>query len=457
MSKITLFDKKSDCCGCGACASICPKKAVTMAEDNEGFLYPSIDEGKCIECKRCLDVCPIKHRRDIQMAEKSVPHIGILNLQNTMNYGAAIAAVVLQNTVQTLVGEHVCVLTLEYVPKYQGSKIGYIPYFVKINNGWISCFRAAFRRIFKEDRRAMDQAKVIRKQKYQVFRGRFLRLSVPYRSAKEFHDGTNWKAMIVGSDIVWHPKHISTFRREAFFFSFADGTDIKRISYAASTDSSNEVLKRYQTLYRDGLMRMDRISVREKTNIKFLQQLTDKPIANCCDPAFLYTAEQYEEMLSTSAFQPNEEEQYMYVYVLDHNDFMVQYAKKLAEEKGMKIYFFAPKYPNMGPNAENCMTDGPAEFLARLKYAAYVLTNSFHCCIFSLLFQKKFLSFERGKTSIKSRDLLSEFGLLSRIVSRKSQISIEEPIDFERVKNVIGRLQKESLDFLKDSLEIEKA
>ena len=46
-----IYKKKSMCCGCGACMEICPKKAITMVQDAEGFRYPKINRFKCIECK----------------------------------------------------------------------------------------------------------------------------------------------------------------------------------------------------------------------------------------------------------------------------------------------------------------------------------------------------------------------------------------------------------------------
>ena len=55
-----LFTKKEDCCGCTACYSICPLKAISMVEDEEGFEYPLIDQEKCIRCNKCIGVCPIK-------------------------------------------------------------------------------------------------------------------------------------------------------------------------------------------------------------------------------------------------------------------------------------------------------------------------------------------------------------------------------------------------------------
>lgn len=56
MIKIT---EKIDCCGCEACANICAQHAITMQEDNEGFLYPWVDATRCNNCDLCQKVCPI--------------------------------------------------------------------------------------------------------------------------------------------------------------------------------------------------------------------------------------------------------------------------------------------------------------------------------------------------------------------------------------------------------------
>lgn len=55
-----LYLKKESCCGCGACADICPVGAVRMASDREGFCYPEIDQEKCVNCGRCGQICPMK-------------------------------------------------------------------------------------------------------------------------------------------------------------------------------------------------------------------------------------------------------------------------------------------------------------------------------------------------------------------------------------------------------------
>ena len=65
---ITIDDKKN-CCGCWACYNVCPKHCIEMAEDDEGFRYPSVDTSLCIDCGLCEKVCPI-----INASEADTPH-----------------------------------------------------------------------------------------------------------------------------------------------------------------------------------------------------------------------------------------------------------------------------------------------------------------------------------------------------------------------------------------------
>ena len=65
---IEIQDKKK-CCGCTACLSACPKQCIRMTEDEEGFLYPSVDKDVCVDCGLCEKVCPILNAED-----EDVPH-----------------------------------------------------------------------------------------------------------------------------------------------------------------------------------------------------------------------------------------------------------------------------------------------------------------------------------------------------------------------------------------------
>lgn len=54
-----VFNTKENCCGCSACYNICPKQAISMQPDDEGFLYPVIDQSLCVDCRKCTEVCPM--------------------------------------------------------------------------------------------------------------------------------------------------------------------------------------------------------------------------------------------------------------------------------------------------------------------------------------------------------------------------------------------------------------
>ena len=56
-----LFVEKYECCGCSACYAICPKGAISMQTDEEGFFYPIINKEKCVLCNACIKVCVFKN------------------------------------------------------------------------------------------------------------------------------------------------------------------------------------------------------------------------------------------------------------------------------------------------------------------------------------------------------------------------------------------------------------
>lgn len=59
MKKSVAYKKKKNCCGCNACAEICPKHCIRMVEDAKGFMYPQVDNSICVECGACEKICPI--------------------------------------------------------------------------------------------------------------------------------------------------------------------------------------------------------------------------------------------------------------------------------------------------------------------------------------------------------------------------------------------------------------
>ena len=69
--KPRLCENKDECCGCTACATICPKQAITFNYDMEGFLYPRVDFTKCVGCLKCEAVCSFKKDLKTPLMEDS--------------------------------------------------------------------------------------------------------------------------------------------------------------------------------------------------------------------------------------------------------------------------------------------------------------------------------------------------------------------------------------------------
>lgn len=130
---INITDK-ANCCGCTACANICPRRCITMTEDNEGFLYPNLDIKACINCRLCERVCPMLH--------KPAQH-GILGIYAAQNISDEIRYTSSSGGVFTLLAEeilaqkgvvfgvemtdsfvvrHTCVSQLGELKKLRGSK-----------------------------------------------------------------------------------------------------------------------------------------------------------------------------------------------------------------------------------------------------------------------------------------------------------------------------------------------
>lgn len=448
MKTADLYNNKNNCCGCWACVNICPTKAISMAPDNEGFLYPSILQSKCIDCKMCLQVCPVKISNQKNEEEKNRPHIGIINLQFTKNYGASIAASVLENVVKDIVGSEYTVETVNYIGQVEGNLLAKYKDQIRDAGGYIK---------YKQRKKNYSapvenpELRMIRSQRFDVFNHDFLNITKPIGYARQINENANYVAFIAGSDVIWQPKRTDNFRSEGYYLKFAKPEQLK-IAYAPSLDFiDNKKLRSMSSIYKKNLENLDYISVREKSNIDFIQSLTSKKVYNCCDPALLVDKDFYLDMIKASFIQQHNEK-YIYIYVLDEQQEVIEYAKKLAYEKNLKICYYCPSILDFGLDVEYCLADGPCEFLYRILNAEYVLTNSFHCIVFSLLFQKQFLSFKRNNDSIKSADLLELVNLEERSVLLNENYNIDTRIDFYAVDAKLKSLRSSSLEYLRHSL-----
>lgn len=453
--EIVLFDNKISCCSCWACENVCPSGAISMSEDEHGFLFPSIDNSKCVKCGMCLKTCPIK-KRDREISEEAQkPHIKIINYGTANNFGAAITAVCLEHKVKSLVPDDYIVQTIDY--NYYAESWNKSTVRKKQIQSRVEFFNLGLEKLNLKKEAESDydvfshSFSSVRRHRYNKFRNQFLNFTVKKDNYDLDGDADNNVALICGSDVIWFPSRVKLRSSKGFYLDFGK-KDVKRIAFAASLDSAvNFNLIKKWFAYKKHLKKFDAISVRESADIKFIQSMTKKEVRKIVDPVFLYEPSEFNTMMVASEEKMPDEE-YIYAYILMNNDKAYEYTLKLAKEKRLKICYFADFYKDFGENSVDCYDDGPAEFLNRIKNAKYVVTTSFHCIVFSLIFKKQFLAFDRGNNSIKIPDILETFGIPERLVRDAENKNIDDPIDFEKTDKLIEKYREEAFDFLKEAL-----
>lgn len=139
MEQKYLYDVKSKCCGCGACQNICPKQAISMIEDEYGYIYPQVDLKKCIECGLCKKVCnyqkniidayepicvyAVSSKNDKAIMQSSSGGVFAALAEVVLNDGGAVYGAAYATSDGGIIGvEHIRVVSAEDLIKLQGSK-----------------------------------------------------------------------------------------------------------------------------------------------------------------------------------------------------------------------------------------------------------------------------------------------------------------------------------------------
>lgn len=258
-------------------------------------------------------------------------------------------------------------------------------------------------------------------------------------------------AYITGSDQVWNGDHIGGYD-PAYFLEFAP-EDAVIMSYSASI-GKNYIAPIYQDNYKKALERFDGISIRESSAQPVIEKLTDTPVHVTLDPTLLLDKEDYDEIKSF----PDPGEKYILVYMMEYNKEFVNFTNKISKALGLPVIQRRPKtfFKN---EIQSCFTCTPGEFLGLVENAEYVLTNSFHGTVFSLIYKKRFISMLHSETGSRTIDLLHAVGEENHLLydsadfNNFEQFEIKDPAALdERIKD----LRKVSLNYLLDTLNIKK-
>ena len=247
---------------------------------------------------------------------------------------------------------------------------------------------------------------------------------------------------ICGSDTIFCPDE----------FGFDDGYyanyEVMRgnsVSYAASFGDPHFTEETYRIL-NERIQNFKALGIREEQMIPYLREHTSVPVQRVIDPTLLLTADEYMPIIA----EPQEREKYLLMYSRRYSPKMEAYAEKMAFENGWKIVDISLRAVNAERGHKMAYDAGVEEFLALVKSAEFIVTNSFHGMIFSVQFRRPFVIFSREQCDNKIAELLSLFGISDRmLITGNEQF---EETDYDKVHGNIQTARHRSMAFLETEL-----
>ena len=256
-----IIKSKYDCCGCGACAQRCPHNAIELIQDNEGFLYPQIDESICIDCGLCERVCPIinqelpsepiktfaaKNNDENIRQQSSSGGIFTLLATKVINNGGVVFGAIFNAKWEV---EHDYTDTIEGIAKFRGSK--YVQ--SKINNNYILA------------------EEYLKDGKQVLFSGTPCQIAGLKRFLRKEYEN------LICVDIICHGVP-SPFIWQKYLEQY-NSTELSSISFRDKTNS----WKRYEVVIRQGKKTLIREEIGKNIYMKlFLSDLCLRPSCSNC-------------------------------------------------------------------------------------------------------------------------------------------------------------------------------
>lgn len=367
--------------------------------------------------------------------------IAIVTLPLYINYGGILQCYALQTVLERM-GHDVVVLEK---PKY-----GHSYPFIK---ALAICKRLFKRYVLGKKVNILWAPHEIVNLHIKQFIRRYIHLSYKKVWSPQTLRGIN--AFVVGSDQIWRPEYV--YSVEHAFLDFVEGLKVKRIAYAASfgVEQCTYTSKQLATCSKL-LKKFDAVSVREDSGVKICRESFGVEAVQMLDPTLLLDADDYRSLILLSKTTPLKGN--MLVYILDETEEKKKLVEQIAKERGLTPYWL-----DNDANSESISWDGGAkmsveQWLRAFDDATFVLTDSFHGCVFSILFKKSFIAFanqDRGGTRFTS--LLSLFSLNERLIFthteyEKRKVFLQKEIDYIPVYEELKKQRSKAFNFLKVSI-----
>jgi hypothetical protein len=360
--------------------------------------------------------------------------IGILTFHRTHNYGAVLQAYALAKALSAHQVEYI-----DYV--HPRSRMAQVHCNHKLYDTKNSVMLNAKHFV----RHYLLRRHLKKEKKIQYFIKHYVPISKnQYICAAELEVIQNqYDVLISGSDQIWNPDLTGKEMDPNYWLAFGND-QIKRMSYASSAGSYtfNETEKTKIKRYLSGF---HAISVREASLQRELSDLTSKSIEVVGDPTFLLEKSAWDEIATPSLAY-----EYLLLYNFGNCNTCLYAAQSIADQLGVKLLSLGRKVPH-GTTLSNC---GIQDFLGLFKNARFVITNSFHGTIFSLIFNRNFFSVWYNDNPYRALDLLERVNIRERIIKAKSEIlNVPLELEFDEVNKKVDEIRMQGLSFLTAAIE----
>lgn len=289
--------------------------------------------------------------------------------------------------------------------------------------------------------------RVLKQSLFEDFFAKNYCLSPGFNNITDLQAATlKYDVLIAGSDQIWNKKLTNNAFDSAYFLNFGDPT-CKRILYGVSIGETpiNECISFESSMS----LPIDSYSCRENDDSLDIARLVKTECAHVCDPTLLLNAKTYQPIECVNFKTKGD---YILVYILKENDSLNRCIKEFLNN-GDAVINISPISLNIG-GGKTLYPVSPSEFLSYIKNACYIITNSFHGTVFSILYQKQFICGLHGTRNKRIYSLLSQLNLDNRVLRNVEDLKllINTPIDYSLVKPMLSALSKTGGDYLNDCL-----
>ncbi|WP_338667628.1 polysaccharide pyruvyl transferase family protein [Pseudodesulfovibrio methanolicus] len=280
----------------------------------------------------------------------------------------------------------------------------------------------------------------------------------PLSTKKDFLRVTknNYDAYVVGSDQVWRAR---LFRYIDYaFFGFVETGDPIFFSYAPSFGVETWDYTEAETLkFREQLAKFRAVSVREDSGVELCRKYLNRDATHVLDPTALLDKTRYLSLLDNSNAADYSGE--LLTYILDESD----EKNKLVDIVSKDLSYDVFKVGSINTDSErieDMVYPSVQSWIEGFNHAKFVITDSFHGCIFSILFHKPFIVYgNRMRGLARFNSVLKMVGLENRMIASLDDVDPNlwlEEVDWESVDNKLNVKRNISFNFLRDALSGER-